>query len=70
VLKSTERPPEEFGYHTKSLAPSPVAHPTKAYLPECVEEGYCELRRDGVLGSSRLASVGGIMLTMERDDLP
>jgi hypothetical protein len=53
VLKSTERPPEEVGCHTKSVAPSPLAHPTKAYLPECVEEGYCELRLYGVLRSSR-----------------
>jgi hypothetical protein len=29
-----------------------------------------ELRLDGVLGSSHLAPVGGIMLTMERDNPP
>ena len=29
-----------------------------------------ELSLDGVLGSSHLAPVGGIMLTMERDDPP
>jgi hypothetical protein len=56
VLKNTERPPEEVACHTKSVAPSPVAHPTKAYLPECVVEGYCELRLNGVLRSSLPAS--------------
>jgi hypothetical protein len=29
-------------------------------------QGYAELRHNGVLGSSRGASDGGIMLTMER----
>jgi hypothetical protein len=28
-------------------------HPKKGYSPECVEEEFCELRVDGVLGSSR-----------------
>jgi hypothetical protein len=43
VLKSTERPPEEVACHTKSVAPSPLAHPTKAYLPERVEGLFSEV---------------------------
>src|SRR5829696_4443047 len=31
-----------------------AAHRSEAYSPECVEEEFCELRRDGVLGSSAL----------------
>jgi hypothetical protein len=51
--KSTERPPVEVACHTKSVAPSLLAHPRKAYLPECVDDGYCELRLYGVLGKFR-----------------
>src|SRR5215210_4457668 len=48
------------------------AHPYVApceferYSPECVEGGFCELRRHGVLRSSHLAPVDGIMLVIER----
>jgi hypothetical protein len=49
VLKSTGRPPEEIACHTKSVAPWPLAHPTKAYLPECVEGKFSDLRPNGVL---------------------
>ena len=51
MLKSTERLPDEVACHTEAVAPSPLAHPTKAYLHECVEEKFCELRLYGVLRS-------------------
>ena len=34
-----------MSYRIRSL---PLAPPTQAYLPECVKDGYCELRVDGV----------------------
>src|SRR5215210_4800592 len=29
-----------------------LAHRSKPYSPKCLEEGFCEIRVDGVLGSS------------------
>jgi hypothetical protein len=42
--------------------------PFGAYSPECVEVEFCELRLNGVLGSSRRKSAFGIMFVHRPKD--